>query len=47
MTRVTKAVRAAGYERARFIFDFEQSRIDAIVGEPDNDSQPGNSWDEE
>jgi len=33
MNRATKAVKAAGFERARIVMDLKKGRIEVIVGE--------------
>ena len=39
MERVTKAVAAAGLDRARIVMDLEKKRIEIIIGEsPANDA---------
>lgn len=46
MERATKAVKAAGYERARIVMDLEKQRIEVIIGESGPGTEP-NPWDEE
>lgn len=38
--RAAKAVKTGGFERARIIGDLAQGRIEIIIGETGNDSQP-------
>lgn len=47
MNRAAKAVKAAGFERARIIMDLDKAKIEIIIGEVVNDSPPTNPWDEE
>ena len=42
--RATKAVAAAGFQRARIVKDLEARRIEIIVGEPANDATPAGEW---
>lgn len=44
MERATKAVRAAGLERARIVMDLDTRRIEIIIGEATNESQPSEEW---
>lgn len=48
MERVTKSVAAAGFDRARIVFDFANLRAEVIIGE-NSDSPPAeaNPWNEE
>ena len=39
MERATKAVAAAGFERARIIMDLEKRQIEIIIGESVNDAE--------
>lgn len=39
-TRAAKAVKAAGFERARIVADLERSKIEIIIGGEATDSQP-------
>lgn len=47
MTRATKSVAAAKFERARIIMDLANQRIEIIVGEPANESHGSNPFDED
>lgn len=48
MERATKAVAAAGLERARIVMDLAAAKIEIIIGEPAPDSVAGtNDFDEE
>lgn len=43
MERATKAVKAAGFERARIIMDLEKQKIEVIIGESADDETAGNN----
>lgn len=47
MERATKAVKAAGYERARIVMDLARSRIEVIIGESGESEPLANEWDRE
>ncbi|WP_157077751.1 hypothetical protein [Sphingobium amiense] len=47
MERATKAVKAAGYERARIVMDLKAARIEVIIGEDGESPPPLNEWDRE
>lgn len=49
MARATKAVKAAGFERARIVMDLARAKIEIIIGEAGNDSMPGSleEWTDE
>lgn len=42
--RATKAVVAAGVERARIILDLEARKIEIIIGESDGETKPADEW---
>jgi hypothetical protein len=42
--RATKAVKAAGFERARIIMDLEKAKIEIIIGESTGDEPPAGEW---
>jgi hypothetical protein len=44
MERATKAVKAAGYERARIIMDLANQKIEVIIGESPAEEPPGEEW---
>lgn len=44
MDRATKAVAAAGLDRARIIMDLENRRIEIIIGEAANDATLDDDW---
>lgn len=45
--RATKAVKAAGYERARIIMRLAVSEIEIIIGDEGAPAPSTNPWDEE
>lgn len=47
MERAAKAVKAAGYERARIIMDLANRKIEVIIGESGEPSAPTDEWDRE
>ncbi|WP_164975667.1 hypothetical protein [Sphingobium fluviale] len=47
MERAAKAVKAAGYERARIIMDLANQKIEVIIGESGEKSSEGNPFDED
>lgn len=47
MDRATKAVKSAGFERARIVMDLSKARIEIIIGEVGGDSPVVNPWNEE
>lgn len=48
MERATKAVKVAGFERARIVMDLVKGRIEVIIGGEGADSPPSdNPWDDE
>jgi len=47
MERAAKAVKAAGFERARIVLDLAKSRIEVIIGETGPLPDPANPWDDE
>lgn len=40
MERATKAVRAAGFERARIVMDLAKLKIEIIIGESEAEAAP-------
>lgn len=42
--RATKAVKSAGFERARIVMDLDKARIEIIIGEATNDSPLPAEW---
>lgn len=44
MERATKAVRAAGYERARIVLDLAKQKIEIIIGESEPDQPEAEGW---
>jgi len=44
MERATKAVKAAGFERARIVMDLENHRIEVILGETGSEPAPPEEW---
>lgn len=44
MERATKAVKSAGFERARIVMDFAKRRIEVILGEPANEPTSVEDW---
>lgn len=44
MERATKAVKTAGFERARIVMDLAKSKIEIIIGEVNNDSPDLSQW---
>lgn len=47
MERATKAVKSAGYERARIIMDLAKQKIEIIIGESGEPSPERNPFDED
>jgi hypothetical protein len=47
MERATKAVKSAGYERARFVFDLANQRIEVITGEVGSVAPVAEVWTDE
>lgn len=47
MERATKAVKAAGFDRARIIMDLAKAKIEVIIGESGDDAPEKNPWDDE
>jgi hypothetical protein len=48
MTRATKAVKAAGFERARIIMDLAKAKIEVIIGDATSCVEvEQNPWDDE
>jgi hypothetical protein len=45
--RATKAVRAAGIERARIVLDLAKQKIEIIIGESEQPISTENPWDKE
>ena len=46
--RATKAVKTAGFERARIVMDLAQAKIEIIIGAGEGDSEaPRNTFDGE
>lgn len=45
--RATKAVKLAGFERARIVMDLNKSTIEIIIGEAANESHKANPFDED
>lgn len=44
MLRAAKAVREAGFERARIIMDLAKAKIEVIIGESGGDEAPAEEW---
>lgn len=44
MERAAKAVRAAGFERARIIMDLAKAKIEVIIGESGIEDSPEEEW---
>ena len=42
--RATKAVKTAGFERARIVMDLAKAKIEIIIGEAANESPPPAEW---
>ncbi|HWJ69154.1 MAG TPA: hypothetical protein VNS79_03780 [Sphingobium sp.] len=40
MSRATRAVKAAGFERARIVMDLNRQTIEVIIGEAANSPEP-------
>lgn len=47
MERATKAVKAAGLDRARIVMDLEKHRIEIIIGEAAESPAEPNDFDED
>lgn len=47
MERATKAVKAAGFDRARIVMDLARAKIEVIIGESETIPSPTNGWDDE
>lgn len=48
MERAAKAVKAAGFPRARIVMDLAQAKIEVIIGDqPDSPQPTANPWDDE
>lgn len=47
MERATKAVKAAGFDRARIVMDLARAKIEVIIGESGAIPPSNNSWDDE
>lgn len=47
MERATKAVKAAGHDRARIIMDLARNRIEVIIGESAGEMPKADEWDRE
>ena len=47
MDRATKAVKNAGFERARISLDLRKGKIDIIIGESGESPTVHNPWDDE
>lgn len=47
MERATKAVKAAGYERARIVMDLAAAKIEIILGAAPGTELVPNPWDSE
>lgn len=47
MERATKAVKAAGYERARIRVDLSHSIIDIFLGESGEQAPPEEEWNDD
>lgn len=47
MERATKAVKAAGFDRARIVMDLARAKIEVIIGESDAIPPSTNGWDDE
>lgn len=47
MERATKAVKAAGFDRARIVMDLARAKIEVIIGESETIPSPKNGWDDE
>lgn len=44
MERAAKAVKAAGFDRARIVMDLAKAKIEVIIGEAANESQDLSEW---
>jgi hypothetical protein len=44
MERATKAVKAAGFDRARIIMDLAKAKIEVIIGESPGEEPPAGEW---
>jgi hypothetical protein len=44
MERATKAVKSAGYERARIIMRLDKNEIEVIIGESPGEEAPADDW---
>lgn len=44
MERATKAVKAAGFDRARIVMDLEKQRIEVIIGESEEPEPAPDDW---
>lgn len=47
MERATKAVKAAGFERARIVMDLAKAKIEVIIGESGQDEEPAEEWNDD
>lgn len=47
MERATKAVKAAGFDRARIVMDLKKQKIEVIIGESAEPTAEYNPWDDE
>lgn len=47
MERATKAVKAAGFDRARIVMDLAHAKIEVIIGESGAIPPSNNDWDDE
>lgn len=44
MERATKAVKAAGLERARIVMDLSKAKIEVIIGESGDEAPSTDDW---
>lgn len=47
MERATKAVKAAGFDRARIIMDLAKAKIEVIIGESGEEEPPAEEWNDD
>lgn len=47
MKRAAKAVKAAGFVRARIVMDLAKARIEVIIGEAGDDAPVPEIWDDD
>lgn len=46
MERAAKAVKAAGFERARIVMDLAKAKIEVIIGESPAEEQAPGDWED-